>query len=132
MKKTYFLLFILSLFVLISFSGCDKSNPSEPVMSELYIDAESGFNNETVIIKVDNNIIYSGKLNTNYSISAAWSSGLLIKESGKHNISVTIPEKSVSKSYSFNLDKILTVSFSYMEYTNSIFFNEFKGIIFRD
>jgi hypothetical protein len=123
-----FVIFITLLFQV----GCKHA--TQPTLSKMYVsfDVESAFQNDSVKVVLDDNIILEARVTTNYSISLAWSSGLrqLSKESHKLNFSVI--ESGAENNYAVDAtNDTSTVVISFNNSMKEISFGQRKGIIYR-
>ena len=119
--------------------NCKKS--TEPVIEKensfleytvLAIELESHFDNDSVKIELNNEIILQKRITTNYTISLAWSTILIDYPTGNHTIKVTMPDENLSNIHNFKLSDTLSVRIYYDTDNNQIEFLNTPGLILRD
>ncbi|MFC2083616.1 hypothetical protein ACFLS9_01025 [Bacteroidota bacterium] len=122
----------LIIFQFVLLYACETINTPESSKAMLSIDLETDFQDDLIEIKLDGEMLLKESVTTNYSISAAWVSGQLTKETGNHVIICNIINLNKKGQYLFDLRDTLTIRINYDRKTDKINFSEFPGLIVRD
>lgn len=131
-KKSLFVFAILTFTVI----GCseDDSNPTSLTgeTTILSIDIESHFENDDVFVILDDTLLLSDNITTNYTVSAAWSSGPLDCIKGGHHLVVGFTGNSLMAEHDFSISDTLSILVRYSVDNNQFSFIEYDGIVLRD
>ncbi len=120
------------LFLSLLFVCCGQSVDSDSHLAGLAIDVEWDFQNDSIQVEIDNDVMYSGRVTTNYSISAAWTSGLHYYPPGSHLIEFKIYDYDLMDTFRFRLEDTVTVRVRFDRQQRQITFDTYDGIILRD
>ena len=128
MKRVFY--FIVFLFLLI---GCSQTD--DPKQSDIYlnIELESGFQNDSVIVSLDDNILLEARITTDFSINVAWASGFKKLSKDDHTIQLDIVEFGIYRDFDvITLGDTTTVLFSFDRDNEQVIMNYVKGAVLRD
>ena len=98
----------INLYLFLIFFACGQPTSIDTKPAVLTIAAGEIFQNDSIQVKIDNDVMYSGRVTTNYSI---------------YNINDT---------FRFNLEDTLTVLVRFNRQQRHISFDTYDGIIMRD
>ena len=122
----------INLYLFLIFFACGQPTSIDTKPAVLTIAAGEIFQNDSIQVKIDNDVMYSGRVSTNYSISAAWTSGLRDYSAGHHLIEFKIYNYNINDTFRFNLEDTLTVLVRFNRQQRHISFDTYDGIIMRD
>lgn len=120
-----------ALLLLVFNTGCEQS--TEPT-SYVYIsfDVESNFQNDSVRLALDNQLLLNSPVTTNYSVSLAWSSGLKRLSKTFHRLHFSVVDYGIQKDYQVDVtNDTSTVLIHFYKSTKQIDFMQVKGIVRR-
>ena len=128
-----YLIFFTFLTILISQIACEQT--TESISPDMYIniEIESAFQDDSVKLTLDNNILLEGRVATDYTISLAWSSGLKKLSRSNHTLHFAVVEFGVHRDYTIStVNDTSTVLLRFDKNTKQITIKQIKGIILRD
>jgi hypothetical protein len=128
-----YLIFFVFLTMLISQIACEQT--TESISSDIYvnIEIESAFQDDSVKLTLDNNILLEGRVTTDYTISLAWSSGLKKISRSHHTLHFAVVEFGMHGDYSIStVNDTSTVLLRFDKSTKQITIKQIKGVILRD
>jgi len=118
--------------VVLFFFSCNEEtvNQPSPESSEtlLSIQVDSHFDNDMVILELNDSTYLSDSITTNYILNLAWIKNQMLS-TGNHKIDFSMPDIGKERSCNFNLEDTLTVIIYYID---SIYFLEYPGYLRRD
>jgi hypothetical protein len=128
-----FLMLTILIITLISYFGCEQTTePSSPYVYVNY-EIESAFQNDSVEVYLDNQIILKSRVTTNYTISLAWSSGLEKLSRDYHMLRINVVDYGVKMDYPVETSNdTSTVLLRFNKDKKQISIKQIKGIYFRD
>lgn len=133
MKTIYF--FFWGGVALVLFA-CDESNqPTQITQKEVYIniEADSGYENDSVKVMLDDEVLVESRITTNYTISLAWSSGLRKISRNNCKIQCNLIEYGIVRNYEIDTKyDTSTITIVFNRNTGQISFNQYKGIMYRE
>lgn len=127
------IILIISFIFLGLLSGCEQY--VEPASPDFFISlaVESDFQNDLVELSLDNLPVLKSRVTTNYTVSLAWTSGLLKLSRNNHELEFAVPEYGVKERYSIDVtNDTSTVLIRFEKNNKQILINQVKGIILRD
>lgn len=131
MKKIYFV-FGIAIFALFA---CNESNqPTQTEQKEVYvnIEAESDYNNDSVKIMLNDEVLVESKITTNYTVSLAWSSGLRKISGNNCRIQCDLVEYGIVGNYKIDTKyDTSTITIIFNRNSGQITFNQFRGLMYR-
>ena len=114
-------------------AGCNQVTAPDTAERFLNIDLESAFDNDSVTVALDDDVLLNRRVTTNYSISAAWSSDVRMVTGKRHIVKVTMAEKQLSTTFTANLAADTTSLLVGFDVTNSLLtVRQIDGLIYRD
>jgi hypothetical protein len=128
-----YLIFFAFFTMLISQIACEQT--TESISSDIYvnIEIESAFQDDSVKLTLDNNILLEGRVTTDYTISLAWSSGLKKISRSHHTLHFAVVEFGMHGDYSIStVNDTSTVLLRFDKSTKQITIKQIKGVILRD
>lgn len=131
--KSNIIIFTIVLSVHLFFLfGCKKSTEPNIKNAVLAIDLEGEFENDSVMVELNNELLLQKKVTTNYTVSAAWVSGPMEYPSGNNIIQLKIFDFNLQDNFNFNLKDTLTVKIRFDREAKKIQFSTYDGLILRD
>ena len=130
MKKIIFTALIV---IPVLLTGCKHS--TEPTEPDIYVnyEIESAFQEDSVKLAVDNEILVEARVTTNLTINLAWSSGLQKLSKSSHTLHFSVVDYGVQKDYVIDTSNdTSTVLLRFNKSTNQINIEQIKGRILRD
>ena len=129
MKLT--ILFISILILLLQF-GCKQT--TEPGTPDIYVsfEIEHTFENDSVNLSLDNNILLDSSITTNFMLGLAWSSRLRKISRNNHQLNFSVVEYGAQKDYTVGTSNdTSTVLLRFDKQTNQISIEQLKGRVPR-
>ena len=129
MKLT--ILFISILILLLQF-GCKQT--TEPGTPDIYVsfEIEHTFENDSVNLSLDNNILLDSSITTNFMLGLAWSSRLRKLSRNNHQLNFSVVEYGAQKDYTVGTSNdTSTVLLRFDKQTNQISIEQIKGRVPR-
>ena len=129
MKLT--ILFISILILLLQF-GCKQT--TEPGTPDIYVsfEIEHTFENDSVNLSLDNNILLDSSITTNFMLGLAWSSRLRKISRNNHQLNFSVVEYGAQKDYTVGTSNdTSTVLLRFDKQTNQISIEQIKGRVPR-
>jgi hypothetical protein len=114
------------------FFSCEKSTELSEKEAVLAIDVEWAFENDSIKVELNNELLLQRRVTTNYSVSAAWISGPNEYPSGNYTVQFEIFDFDLQDKYKFYLKDTLTVLIRFDREDKKIQFSTYDGIILRD
>ena len=113
--------------------GCKKTT-TEPTEREAVLAVELGitYQNDSVLVQLDNKTLYSGNATTNFVLSDAWLSGPMKSMSGNHNIRPIMFNEGVQAEKNLGIKDTSTVLINYDRSSKTISFEQFDMLLVRD
>lgn len=130
MKTIIYLVFLVTL---ISQIGCKQA--TESTASDIYMsfEIESDFQNDSVKVTLNENILLDSRVTTNYTIGLAWSSGLQRLSRVSRILHFAVVEYGVQKDYKIDItNDTSTVLLRFDKITKQISIQQLKGRYLRD
>ena len=130
MKYTIF--FALPV-ILISQIACQQTTESTSPCIYVNIEIESAFQDDSVKLTLNNNILLESRVTTDYTISLAWSSGLKKLSRSNHTLHFVVIEYGLHREYTIStVNDTSTVLLCFDKNTKQINIKQIKGIVLRD
>lgn len=98
MKRCRFMLLLTGLL-----AGCNPVTAPDSTEYFLIVELESAFENDSVTVVLDDEVLLNRRLTTDYSINMAWSSNLRVVTGARHTLHATMAEKQLSTTFTANL-----------------------------
>jgi hypothetical protein len=128
MKKLLFFVALLPLF----FISCEKSGEAGNPLDYFSVDLQSSFDHDSIIVALDNKIIYNKTATTLDVLSLADKVEASLK-TGKHYVKVTLVQENVSNDFTFDAcSKEVTIAVQYDRINKIITFKKYDFILFYD
>ena len=130
MKTVRILLFFFISIVFLS--SCHKEDSvTDPVNQDAYLSIIVGgdFQSDLVKVALNNDVLVDDTMLTNYSIAAAWTSGLKKMKAGQKTILAEMGNFNILASQEFTLKDTLTVIVNYDRASKQLKFNFYKGFL---
>lgn len=128
-----YIIFLGLLIIPISQFGCEQTTEPEP--SDIYVsyEIESAFQDDSVEMSLDKEVLLKSRVTTDYTISLAWSSGLQKLSRNNHKLHFAVVEYGAETDYLIdNTNDTSTVLLRFNKNINQISIKQIKGIYFRD
>ncbi len=100
--------------------------------ASVWIQLEADFQDDSVKVEFDSQELFAGRLRTNYSISLAWSSDVLIVPAGIHAVRVSVFSGGAASQFFTDLRDTVTVTANYNRQSRQLIFRTVNHIILRD
>ena len=125
------LLFIAFLLSAILFGHCHQ--PIEPTTKSALarVDLESDFQNDSVKVEYDSQILFVGRVTTNYSVAAAWASGPLHTTENNHTITLSVYTDNATNQITTFIKDTVVVAARYNHQTKRIDFVTYNFWVMR-
>lgn len=130
MKTVRILLFFFISIVFLS--SCHKEDSvTNPANQDAYLSIIVGgdFQSDLVKVALNNDVLVDDTMLTNYSIAAAWTSGLKKMKAGQKTILAEMGNFNILASQEFTLKDTLTVIVNYDRASKQLKFNFYKGFL---
>jgi hypothetical protein len=98
MKHCRFMLLLTGLL-----AGCNPVTAPDSTEHFLIVELESAFENDSVTVVLDDEVLLNRRVTTDYSINMAWSSNLRVVTGVRHTLHATMAEKQLSTTFTANL-----------------------------
>lgn len=107
---------------------------TEPVRTNALarIDLELDFRNDSVKVELDSQTIFSGRVTTNYALSAAWESDHLDVAEDSHTVKLTVFTDNVSNQMTTYIKDTVVVAARYDRQARKIDFRTYSFWFLRD
>jgi hypothetical protein len=128
--------FFLSGIIALVLFACDEPNqPAQTAQKEVYvnIEAESDYNNDSVKVMLDDEVLVESKITTNYTIGLAWSSGLRKISRNNCRIRCNLVEHGIVNNYEISTKfDTSTITIIFNRNSGQISFSQFRGLMYRN
>lgn len=123
-----FLLFPLMLIPLIFSPSCNKEIDSPSESALLSIDLVSDFQTDTLQVELDDQVLLSGTVTYDYSLSLAWQKQIIVTP-GSHFVQIFILNRGAHGDTIVSLQDTLTVAVGYDRGENKVIFTLYDFLI---
>ncbi len=110
------LIFTIPVIICVMFlCSCSNDKPTQAVTKDavLIIDLENDFNNDSVVVSLNGEVLCTERITTNYILSLAWTTGRVNRKQGKYTIDVQIPDLLVHSRFSLDLHDTMDACIKY-------------------
>lgn len=122
----------ISLTIPILQIGCKQT--TEPEASDIYVsfEIEYTFDNDSVHLSLDNNILLDSSITTNFMLGLAWSSRLRKLSRNNHQLNFAVVEYGAQRDFTVDTSNdTSTVLLRFDKEANQISFEQIKGRVPR-
>lgn len=123
----------LAIIVLSITADC-KKNPTSPLVTPAWISIEVGsdYQNDYITLNFNDSLLTQGRVTTNFSISAAWLSGLIKRNEGDVHVGIVLPEFQLQKDTTFFLRDTMSIEINFDRTNRTLSFWVHPGFYLRD
>ncbi len=131
LKPIYFIFGIVA-FVLFACNEENHTTQIEQKEVHVSIEAESDYNNDSVKIFLDDEVLVESRITTDYTVSLAWSSGLRKISGNGCIIRFNLVDYGIARNYEIDMKyDTSTITINFNRNSGQISFNQFRGLLFR-